>query len=582
MPGFTISTYAKSAPLENILPTNYINNDLIYDSTICQRSTLNKFLDDKAFFQDDSYICISEGAILNKKNLFSQYNVNSVFDLFKKMYAQDGEAFFSSFRGSFSGALFDKNKKRWIIYTNHYGDGFVFYFYRDRNFVFASQMNYIIDILKTNNITFSLHEGALYNLLTYGYMPDEFTCVSGIKRLLPGQYAVIEENEFTVKTYWQLKKNKYDLSNKSEVEIIDEMDSLFREAVKLEYEKDKEYGFHHLSSLSGGLDSRMTTWVAYSLGYTDIVNINYCQSNNPDELIAKKIACSLGTDFLSMPMDSAHCMLDVAINMQMSQGCIWYNSITGWRRLLENLNLNKFGLNHTGQMGDSVVGSDMSSFTDLYREGLQLSYSKFFASKISGNWKDKYSDRELYIFHCENFMGMLGAHSIIRNYVDVSSPFLNIEFMEYCMSIPLQYRIKHKIYFKWMQTKYPQAAAFAWEKTGFPIYTSSYFFILLNGLSFLKRAIAFSIRKLNSCTGWKLYINKKSMNPMDLWYNDNHNISKFFDDFFANKINNSAISDNVRSDLRDMFFNGSVIDKQLVLSVLALVDIFFNKNEQEA
>ena len=31
-----------------------------------------------------------------------------------------------------------------------------------------------------------------------------------------------------------------------------------------------------------------------------------------------------------------------------------------------------------------------------------------------------------------------------------------------------------------------------------------------------------------------------------------------------------------------MFFNGSAIDKQLVLSVLALVDIFFNKNEQEA
>lgn len=288
MPGFTISTYAKSAPLENILPTNYINNDLIYDSTICQRSTLNKFLDDKVFFQDDSYICISEGAILNKKNLFSLYNVNSVFDLFKKMYAQDGEAFFSAFRGSFSGALFDKNKKRWVIYTNHYGDGFVFYFYRERNFVFASQMNYIIDILKTNNITYSLHEGALYNLLTYGYMPDEFTCVSDIKRLLPGQYAVIEENEFTVKTYWQLKKNKYDLSDKNEVEIIDEMDSLFRKAVKLEYEKDKEYGFHHLSSLSGGLDSRMTTWVAYSLGYTDIVNINYCQSNNPDELIAKK------------------------------------------------------------------------------------------------------------------------------------------------------------------------------------------------------------------------------------------------------------------------------------------------------
>ncbi len=59
----------------------------------------------------------------------------------------------------------------------------------------------------------------------------------------------------------------------------------------MEFDKDIEYGYKHLVSLSGGLDSRMTTYVANDLGYGDsIVNLTFSKTNYVDEQTAKDIA----------------------------------------------------------------------------------------------------------------------------------------------------------------------------------------------------------------------------------------------------------------------------------------------------
>lgn len=44
-------------------------------------------------------------------------------------------------------------------------------------------------------------------------------------------------------------------------DLIDMLDEKFRAVVKLEFDKDIEYGYKYLVDLSGGLDSRMTSWV---------------------------------------------------------------------------------------------------------------------------------------------------------------------------------------------------------------------------------------------------------------------------------------------------------------------------------
>ncbi|PEN17505.1 asparagine synthase, partial [Bacillus wiedmannii] len=97
-------------------------------------------------------------------------------------------------------------------------------------------------------------------------------------------------NKGIVEVHRYFNLNNTPREDKSEEAIIEEMDSLFREAIRLQFEKDREYGYKHIASLSGGLDSRMVNFVAHDLGYKDILNYTFSQSNYLDEKIAKDIA----------------------------------------------------------------------------------------------------------------------------------------------------------------------------------------------------------------------------------------------------------------------------------------------------
>ena len=144
-------------------------------------------------------------------------------------------------------------------------------------------------------------------LLTYGYMLEDNTLIKEIRKLPAGHYVVIDKSGFRMKTYFEID-NEPDYTLKED-EIIEELDSLFRKAVRLEFDKDKEYGYRDLASLSGGLDSRMTVWVAHEEGYDDILIYTFSQSDYLDEKIAKKIAADLSYEFLFKSLDNGVCLM---------------------------------------------------------------------------------------------------------------------------------------------------------------------------------------------------------------------------------------------------------------------------------
>lgn len=67
----------------------------------------------------------------------------------------------------------------------------------------------------------------------------------------------------------------------------------FKNAIKRAFEKDLEYGYKHLVALSGGLDSRMTAWVAHTMGYTNMLNYTFSQTDYLDEKVPKQITDKL-------------------------------------------------------------------------------------------------------------------------------------------------------------------------------------------------------------------------------------------------------------------------------------------------
>ena len=99
-------------------------------------------------------------------------------------YLKNGEQFFDEFRGSFSGLLYDKNNKTWLIYTGHIGDKQIFYRQTDNSIIFGSEMQFLVDCSKTNDLQLSLNEEAAYMLLTYGFYLENHTITKEIKKLV--------------------------------------------------------------------------------------------------------------------------------------------------------------------------------------------------------------------------------------------------------------------------------------------------------------------------------------------------------------------------------------------------------------
>ncbi len=68
------------------------------------------------------------------------------------------------------------------------------------------------------------------------------------------------------------------------------------------------------------------------------------------------------------------------------------------------------------------------------------------------------------------------------------------------------------------------------------------------------------------------------MNPVDYWYDKDRNIQKYLTDFYNSNIESQVIDDNLRKDISLMFHAGTVWEKSMALTVLAVVKKYFSSN----
>lgn len=555
------------------------NQDLIIDNIneneyYLERRTIKKFMNDKLFLDTERYIIITEGIILNKKVLIRRYQADIFQDLIIKMYKKNGDEFFSEFRGSFSGLFYDKKKDKWLIYTNFIGDKQIFYYKNDDSIVFGSEINYILEYLNNNNFNYNLDQNGAYFLLTYGYMLEDYTLFKEIKKLNAGHYIKIENQNFEIKQYYKLDNTPN--FNQTEDEIIENIDHLFRKAIELEFEKDKEYGYKHIAGLSGGLDSRMTTWVAHDMGYKDMLNFTFSQSNYLDETIAKKIAADLKHGFLFKALDNGLFLKDLENTVAISNGGALYYGLAHGRSLLSLINFKDYGVIHTGQVGDVVIGTFYSSLDKRKFKHGDGAYSNILYNKIKEiELKYEYENEEIFKFYNRGFTGALQGNVMMQEYSEVASPFLNREFLEYCLKIPVENRLNHNIYKKWIKKKYLEASNYKWEKLNAKI-THPTVNIFGRDIPLKKLPKKIIDKLLNEIGFDRSRLNsKKSMNPLDYWYNNNQELKEFMDNYFKENIDRLDSNKELKDDCIYLYNNGKTVEKTQVLTLLSTLKLFF-------
>ena len=188
MPGFCVSNFSKSCKIDNYRNDLCAYSLISYGDIIVQRNTLNKFINDKVLYQDDDYIVVFEGIVFNESTISNTKWIKKLISLFKKE-----RLFFRNIEGNFSGAIFDKQKKRWIVFTDKLGQKAIFYYYQNGHYVFGSDLQYLTKTLFKNSVQTRLNEEESYIFLTYGCSFDTRTMVKDISRIYPGNYIEIDE-----------------------------------------------------------------------------------------------------------------------------------------------------------------------------------------------------------------------------------------------------------------------------------------------------------------------------------------------------------------------------------------------------
>ncbi|MDM5211549.1 hypothetical protein QUF94_08860 [Peribacillus sp. NJ4] len=555
----------------NVRESNLLFNEAKDDNYHFENRVNKKFQNDKIFYENEKYIIITDGILLNSKQLINRYKSENLVETIIKMYEYKGEQFFNEIRGSYSCILFDKKSEKWLIFTDQLGDKKVYFSEVSEGYIIGSRVNDIATVFKANKKPLTLSEDSSLFMLTFGFMIDDNTMVNEIKRLLPGHYLKIENNDLRIIEYFQFDNEP--IIQGTEDEIIDQLDQLFRESVKLQFEKDKEYGYKHLASISGGLDSRMVNVVANDLGYKDILNYTFSQSNYLDEKIAKQIAVDLNHEFIFKSLDDAKFLLDIDSIVKINGGTSIYYGLAHSKNNLDSLNLEPYGLVHTGQIGDVVVGSFSKSSQHESVDFSNYVYSTKYQYLLKNIAFDDYENDELFKMYNRGFNFALNGNLSFQERTESFSPFCNVEFMQFCLNIPLHFRINHNLYYKWILKKYPSAANYKYERIKSKITTPK---LVVRSMNFTFRCInkALNILKLPTLYG---YNTKRGMNPFDYWYRQNHEFKKFIDKYYEKNIVLLDGNKDVQEKCKHMFKTGITVEKIQVLTILSTAKVILGE-----
>ncbi len=542
----------------------------VTDKFSVQQLTNSKFLNDKIFVQDDAYFIAIEGIILNLNELILKENRTdkNTFSVLKLLYTNYGANFVEQLRGDFSGFIYDKKADSWLLFTNQTGSKRIFVFENGDYLFFASDLKQIAALMSELKIPRKLNKDAAYSILTSGFMLNEISYIEGVTKLLPGCYLEHKNGKTKTTNYFHLQNIKQTTDTKEQ--IIEKVDALFRQAIKREFEKDKEYNYRHIATLSGGLDSRMTVLMAHKMGYTDQLNFTFSQANYLDEQIAKQIAIDHRHEFLFQALDGGNYLRNVDEIVSYNDGMILFSGGAHVLKSCKNMNFDDYGLVHTGLIGDAVLGSFLtkpyptkpSLAASVYSSKLIRKTEKYIASV-----QQNFESEELYKFYGRAFMGAMNGNYYLDVFSQSVSPFLDVDFLSYCYSIPENLKYKQKIYIDWIAQKNKEFAHYPWEKTGvsplISLNNKKYF-----ALGYYKRM---SLKFFDKLSG-KM---KSGMNPLDYWLEENKALAQTFETYFEKNIK-LVEDEELRNDCKWLFEKGNWGERIQVLTLLSAIKLHFS------
>jgi asparagine synthase (glutamine-hydrolysing) len=562
MKGFTC--YSSGLAREDLYPNNqtrirFGTSPAEYEAVYTGNS---KFSQDKIFGPVGNDVGVFDGVLLNARELRTEYAVESNSDLHRAMFKSLGSRFVDRFNGNFNGLYYDAASGTIHFYSNFINSKPLFYWSGEQGVIVSSDLFEIVRILKQSGIIPSVSIEGIYMMLTYGYFLDEHTLFADIKRVLPGTVMSFDGAQISGMRYHHLDNEKH--FDFAESRIIDELNEHLVEAARRTFAKDDEYGYRHLTLISGGLDSRMIGYFARAAGYEQLTQLNFGKMGSLDTSIAHQVSMDLNADYLFRDLGMGDYIADVSGPVRANSGSVFHLGSAHAYATLNLIDWDQFGLLHNGNLADIIHGDYLSKPYHTQTAVGEWGTSNRLIEKIrpvAESIIQRYPNLELFALYNRGAHAILNGDYMAFEHSETAQLYLDRDAVEYAMRIPPKLKYKERNFIKLINRYYPEAAQYKWEKwvmrpTNFNAYLfqNPIYGFGLRGWKYLKRHIL--PEKSTS-----------SMNPFRYWQKNNRTLANRLHDRLDNGIERIENLE-LREDMVNLFSDGNLFEQSLVLTVL--------------
>jgi asparagine synthase (glutamine-hydrolysing) len=223
------------------------------------------------------------------------------------------EGALSRFNGMFAFALWDIKLRVLHLARDRFGEKPLYYGWMDNVFLFGSELK----ALKAHPAwRGEIDRGALALYMRHTYIPAPYSIYRGMRKLLPAHVlsipisAALNRELLQPHAYWSAKTIAEDGVRHqfpgNEVEAVDSLDFLLRDAVKLRMEADVPLG----AFLSGGIDSSTVVALMQDQSSCPVktFTIGFHESGYNEATYAHAVAKHLGTEHTELYVSAAEAM----------------------------------------------------------------------------------------------------------------------------------------------------------------------------------------------------------------------------------------------------------------------------------
>ena len=533
---------------------------------------INKFLSDKEFVSYDHIIVATDGVVLNWEEIAENQGMSRLADIISSAYDTDSLCdTLKQLRGSFAGVVYDKNKKSIVAYVDQFATKTLFYYQNNNYFIVASDVSEICRINKAMGMPIELDLVGAYSLLSYGYMLGNRTIIKGVYRLKEGELLSYKEGQINLKKYYKFNFLEKQISFD---DAINKIDQLFTRAVMMHHKKNIRNGYIDVVPLSAGMDCRMTSYVLRANTSNPIINFTYSETGQYDEIVPSVMAKEQKNKWIFKSLDNGLDLENIDEAICLSDTLIKYDWPAQLIDFLKTVDTSCWGIISTGVIGDVIIGCFEKS-SSMHRD-YRIGDGAFSSRLINKLKKIIETEKELPVLSYEEGMmsnraingACLGYSRTFRHFAEDMSPFMNVDFAEFCFSLPLEYSRNHNIYYEWVKKKYPQAAKH--KHNGIRI--DGNLKIRYHGRSYRIKSLFDVIRNK---VKRDLIKTGYGMNPEQTWYDNNSSLKRTMDDYFSNHSSVLNQWDELKKDVEDLYVNGSAVEKILAISLVGNIYSIF-------